>query len=478
MAGYDYDAVIIGSGPNGLAAAIKLAQANLSVIILESKNTIGGGMRSAELTLPGYIHDVCSSIHPLGINSPFFSQLPLHKFGLEWIHPPASLAHPFDDGSTALMTNSIDDTASTLRSDADSYRKIINPIVNMWDKIKADLLGPLKFPKHPYLFARFGLDALQSCKGFCNRHFNEKYAKGMFAGLSAHSFLPLSKLITVSFGLVLLITGHKTGWPIIKGGSQNLAKALQIYFLSIGGKIITDFPVNNISGVPKSRTVFFDLTPKQIIEIMGDKLPSAYKKSLQRYRYGSGVFKVDWAIEGNIPFINPVLQSAGVIHLGGTFDEIAAGENEVWNGRHPDKPFVLLSQQSVFDPSRSPKGKNTIWGYCHVPNGSKVNMTEKIEKQIERFAPGFRERILSKHVMSTEDIHNYNPNYIGGDINGGIQDIWQLFTRPVISFSPYSMPVKGYYICSSSTPPGGGVHGMCGYHAARIALKDIFNISE
>ena len=476
MSKYKYDAVIVGSGPNGLSAAIELAKANLSVLILEKSEIVGGGMRSAELTLPGFIHDICSSIHPMGAGSPFFSRLPLHKFGLEWIYPPIQMAHPFDDGSAALLYNSLNQTAETLGSDAEKYKKIIKPICDNWDDLRVDILAPLRIPEHPVLLAKFGFHAIQSCLGFCDRNFTNKYAKGLIAGLSAHSFLPLDKIITASFGLVLLTAGHTTGWPIAKGGSQCLVKALQTYYTSLGGEIRTGYPVNAISDIPSSRAVLFDLTPRQIIEIMGDKLPVHYRNSLHRYRYGSGVFKIDWAIEGNIRFKNPILQSAGVIHIGSTIEEIALGEEEVWEGRHPEKPFVLLSQQSAFDPSRAPEGKNTVWGYCHVPHGSTFNMTERIENQVERFAPGFRDKILSRHVMSTEDFQQYNSNYVGGDIIGGIQDIWQLFTRPVISFSPYSIPVKGYYICSSSTPPGGGVHGMCGYHAARTVLKDIFKL--
>lgn len=476
MVKYEYDVVIVGSGPNGLSAAIELARSNLSVLILEKSEYPGGGMRSAELTLPGFIHDICSSIHPMAAGSPFFSRLPLNKFGLEWIFPPIQMAHPFDDGSAALLYNSLDQTAGTLGSDAERYKRIIKPLLNNWEDLKVDILGPLRIPEHPVLLAKFGLNALQSCYGFCERNFTDIYAKGLFAGLSAHSFLPLDKVISVSFGLVLLIAGHTTGWPIAKGGSQCLVNALLKYYTSLGGEIRTGYPVNAFSDLPSSRAVLFDLTPKQIVEIMGDKLPVYYRNSLHRYRYGSGVFKIDWAIEGNVPFKNPMLQSAGVIHIGGTIDEIAFGEEEVWKRRHPEKPFVLLSQQSIFDGSRAPEGKSTVWGYCHVPHGSTFNMTERIENQVERFAPGFREKILARHVMSTEDFQHYNPNYIGGDINGGIQDIWQLFARPVISLAPYSMPVKGYYICSSSTPPGGGIHGMCGYHAARTVLKDIFKL--
>lgn len=473
----DYDAVVVGSGPNGLAAGIVLQQAGLNVLIVEGKKTIGGGLRSAELTLPGFVHDICSAIHPLAVGSPFFSTLPLEKHGLEFIYPALSAAHPFDDGSAAVLSKSLTQTAGLLGDDSIIYSTLMEPIVRNWPLVVNSVLGPLRFPEHPFSLAAFGLKALQSATSISKRFTTEK-AKGLWGGMAAHSIMPLTNMATAAIGLVLLSAGHLRGWPIPKGGSQQIANALASYFTSQGGKIQTEFYVRRLDQLPSSHVVLLDVTPKQLLEIAGHKFSSVYKWQLNRYRYGMGVFKIDWALEGPIPFKAQECHEAGTVHIGNTFSEIASSEQETWRGKHPEKPFVLLAQQSRFDRSRSPEGKHTAWAYCHVPNGSTEDMTDAIEKQIERFAPGFRDCILARHTMTTAQMQEYNPNYIGGDINGGVIDIGQLFTRPALRFSPYRTSAKQIYICSSSTPPGGGVHGMCGYHAANRALKDIFKMES
>jgi phytoene dehydrogenase-like protein len=472
----DYDAVVVGSGPNGLAAAIALQQAGCSVLIVEAKSTIGGGLRSEELTLPGFTHDICSAIHPLAAGSPFFNTLPLDKHGLEFIYPQLSAAHPFDDGTAAVLTSSLEETASLLEADKNVYTKMIAPIVTDWPLIMNDVLGPLRFPRNPFALAGFGLKALQSAEAI-SKKFSTAKAKGLWAGMAAHSIMPLSKVTTAAIGFVLMAAGHVRGWPLPKGGSQQIANALASYFISLGGKIETGFYVKSIRQLPSSHAVLFDVTPRQLMEIAGHKFSSVYRWQLNRYRYGMGVFKMDWALDGPVPFRAKECKEAGTIHIGNTFQEIAASEAATWKGNHPEKPFVLLAQQSLFDLSRAPKGKHTAWAYCHVPHGSMVDMTEAIETQIDRFAPGFRDVIIARHTLNTGEMEERNPNYIGGDINGGAIDIGQLFTRPVLRLSPYRTSAKGLYICSSSTPPGGGVHGMCGYHAARTALKDIFKES-
>jgi phytoene dehydrogenase-like protein len=470
-----YDAIVIGSGPNGLAAAITLAQANLSVVIIEAKNSIGGGLRSAELTLPGFIHDVCSAIHPLGIGSPFFNTLPLAQHGLEWIHPLAPLAHPFKDGTSAMLERSIEATSEILGTDGDAYNRLMQPFVADWNKLIPDILAPLHFPLHPIAMARFGYYGMRSAQGLVNKLFKKEQARGLFAGLAAHAIMPLEKYLTAAFGLMLGISGHAVGWPMPRGGSQSLANALASYFLSIGGELITDRVIEHIDELPRSKAVFFDVTPKQLLRIVGDRFPSNYRKRLESYRYGPGVFKMDWALSNPIPWKAEGCSRAGTVHLGGTFEEIAKSEREVWEGRYPETNFILVAQPSLFDSTRAPSGKHTAWAYCHVPNGSSIDLTTRIENQIDQFAPGFSDCILARSAKSAVELEKYNPNYVGGDINGGVEDIYQLYTRPVARIVPYSTPIKGVYICSSSTPPGGGVHGMCGYHAARAALKSVFN---
>jgi len=472
----EYDAVIVGSGPNGLAAAITLQQQGLSVLLLEGKDKIGGGLRTEELTLPGYLHDVCSAIHPLAVASPFFETLPLDKYGLEYIYPEIAAAHPFDDSTVALLKHSLSETADLLGRDKETYLNLLQPLVNTWPGMVADILGPLHFPRHPLDMARFGLNALTSATHLAKR-FKTQAAKGLLAGMAAHSMQPLSNIATSAIALVLMVNGHLKGWPAAKGGSVKIAEALAAYFTALGGKIETGTYITSLEQLPPAKAVLFDVTPKQLLTIAGHKLSNIYKWQLERYRYGIGVFKIDWALDDIIPFKTESVKQAGTVHIGGTFNEIAGAELQVSKGIHPERPFVLLAQQSMFDASRAPAGKQTAWAYCHVPHGSQKDMTEAIERQVERFAPGFRERILARHTFNTRQIENYNPNYVGGDINGGVIDIGQLFTRPVLRRSPYRTSAKGIYICSSSTPPGGGVHGMCGYNAAKKALKDIFGKS-
>lgn len=475
MAQYDYDAVVVGSGPNGLAAAITLQQNGLSVLLLEAKQAIGGGMRTEELTLPGFKHDVCSAIHPMAANSPFFRTLPLENFGLEYIYPGICAAHPFDGGSAAALYPSLIETADHLDADKDAYIRLMSPIVKDWPIIDKDVLAPLSFPAHPFKMAAFGFKAMSSALQLSKR-FSTAKAKALWAGMAAHSIQPLSNLTTSAIGLVLMSAAHIKGWPLPKGGTQSLANALAAYFQSLGGQIQTGTYISSLQQLPVSRAVLFDVTPRQLLQIAGHKLSSLYKWQLNRYRYGMGVFKVDWALDGALPFSADICSKAGTLQIGNTIEEIASAEAYTAGGGHPEKPFVLAAQQSIFDGSRAPEGKHTLWAYCHVPNGSEKNMTGAIEAQIERFAPGFRERIIGRHVMDTAAMESYNTNYIGGDINGGTIDIGQLFTRPALRFSPYRTSAKGLYICSASTPPGGGVHGMSGYHAAKQALKDIFKM--
>ena len=469
----DYDAVVVGSGPNGLAAAIVLQQAGLSVLLLEGKETIGGGLRTAALTLPGYLHDICSAIHPFAVCSPFFRSLPLAEHGLEYIYPMAAAAHPFDDGTAAVLHTSIEQTAASFGDDDSAYLRLMMPLVNKWPEIFPFVLNPTSIPSHPLQVAKFGRHGILPASRFVKKYFHNVHAQGLIAGMAAHAMQPFTNLATASIALVLLLLGHSSGWPMPKGGSQQIANALGSYFLQLGGKIETNFMVSNLAQLPSAHVHIFDTTPKQLLQIAGNKLSPLYTWQMKRYRYGMGVFKVDWALDDAIPFTAPACRLAATIHLGNTYAEIADSEQLTAQGKHHGKPFVLLAQQSLFDTSRAPVGKHTAWAYCHVPASSTVDMTDAIEKQVERFAPGFRELILARHTMNTAAMEIYNPNYIGGDIGGGVQDIRQLFTRPALRFSPYRTSAKGIYICSASTAPGGGVHGMCGYHAAWAALRHL-----
>ncbi len=467
-----YDAAIIGSGPNGLAAGILLLKAGLSVVILEAGDKIGGGTRTSELTIPGYLHDVCSAVHPLGAGSPLFQKLPLSEYGLKWIFPQKSVVHPFEDGTASYISLSIDETAESLKADADTYKKLMIPLMENSDVLIKDIFSPLSFPSDVISMIRFGAKAFHPAYKFAFRRFRGNEARSLFAGLSAHSSLSLDKMFTSAFGLILGITGHKPGWPVPAGGSQKIADALSGYFKSLGGKIITECVVDNLSDIPESGIKVFDLTPEQILKIIGNKLPAGYTRRLKKYRYGPGVFKIDYALSHPIPFKSKECSESAAIHIGGEVDEIYLSEYQVWQGKNPDKPFIIFVQPSLFDKTRAPEEKHTAWAYCHVPNGSIEDMTDRIENQIERFAPGFRDIVIARNKMNTGDLQSYNANYVGGDINGGVQDWKQLISRPVLSLSPYSIPLKGYYICSSSTPPGGGVHGMCGYNAVKQILKD------
>lgn len=471
-----YDAIVVGAGPNGLAAAIEIARNGLSVLVLEANDTAGGGVRSAELTLPGFVHDVGSAIHPLAAASPFFHSLRLEEHGLEWVHPPAPLAHPLDNGTAAVLERSVEATAAGLGRDAEAYRRLMQPLARDWEKISPAVLGPPRPSRHPFALARFGLEAMRSARGLAEHTFEAGQARALFAGNAAHSFLPLELRPSAAFGLILNALGHVTGWPFPRGGAQRLTGALVSCLRSLGGEVLTGARVASLDELPPARTVLLDVTPRQLMEIAGDRFPVRYRRALRRYRYGPGVFKVDYALDGPVTWRAPECLRAGTVHLGGTLEEIAAGERAVSRGEHPERPFVLAAQQSLFDGTRAPAGKHTLWAYCHVPNGSAFDMTDRIEAQIERFAPGFRDLILARSVMGPAALEQWNSNLIGGDINGGASNLRQLFTRPVARFVPYSTPAEGVYLCSSSTPPGGGVHGMCGYFAARAALHFTFKL--
>ncbi|EMR03942.1 phytoene desaturase family protein [Cesiribacter andamanensis] len=473
----EYDAVVVGSGPNGLAAAICLQRRGLQVLLLEGKETLGGGMRSAALTLPGFVHDICSAIHPLAAASPLFSQWPLQAHGLEFVYPPLAAAHPLEGGRAAVLHPSLEETVDRLGKDGPLYRRLVAPLAKNWEALGSALLGPLRFPEHPLGMARFGLKALWPAS-WLGRLFRTPEGRGLWAGMAAHSIQPLSNATTSAIALVLLALGHVANWPMPRGGAQQIATALADYFVSLGGKIETGVWVRSLDQLPSAHALLLDVSPRQLLQIAGPRFTPLYQKQLARYRYGMGVFKLDWALDGPIPFSAPECRQAGTVHLGNSLEEIAAGEAQIWKGRHPRRPYVLLAQQSLFDGSRAPKRKHTAWAYCHVPNGSTVDMTERIERQVERFAPGFRDLILARHSFNALEMEAYNPNYIGGDINGGAMDITQLFTRPALRLSPYTTAARGIYLCSSSTPPGGGVHGMCGYHAAKQALKEIWGLDE
>jgi phytoene dehydrogenase-like protein len=470
--GESYDAIVVGAGPNGLAAAITLAQAGRSVLVREANATLGGSCRSAELTLPGYIHDICSTVQALAVASPFLRGLPLAEHGLELVYPRASYAHPLDDGHAGVAYRSLDETAATLGRDGAAWKKLFGPLVRDWEKLAPALLGPIPpVPRHPLALANFGLKALRSARGLAESWFQGEHAKGLFAGVAAHSIIPLEWTATGAFGLVLGTSGHAGGWPVARAGSQKVVDAMASLLRSLGGRIETGARVENIDELPPARAILCDVTARQLVKLAGHKLPEGYKKRLQSFRYGPGVCKLDWALSEPIPWKAAGCRDAGTVHLGGTFDEIARSEQDSWEGRYPEKPYVLLVQYP-FDPSRAPAGKHTAWAYCHVPNGGDQDVTARIESQVERFAPGFKDTILARSVMTPEALERHNANLIGGDITGGANMFSQLLARPAPRLNPYKTPAKGLYLCSASTPPGGGVHGMCGYNAARAALKD------
>jgi phytoene dehydrogenase-like protein len=465
------DAIVVGSGPNGLAAAIRIAQAGHSVVVLESAATIGGGMRSAELTLPGFLHDVCSSVHPMAVSSPYFQTLPLQSHGLEWVHPQIPLAHPFDDGSATALFRSVDETAATLGTDGNGYKALVDDFADCWDELLEDALAPVRVPRHPVLISKFGKRALRSARGLTHAYLRTERARALLGGIAAHSTLPLEKLLTGGFALVLAIAGHARGWPFARGGSQTLANALISLLHSLGGQVISGVNVESIDQLPPAKAVLLDVTPRQLLAMAGHKLPDVYQQRLKRYRYSMGVFKMDWVLHQPVPWRAPECQKAGTVHLGSSFQEISESERKAWHGEIASRPLIIFAQPTITDPSRAPSGKHIAWAYCHVPNGCTVNMVEAIENQVERFAPGFRDCIMARSVMAPAELEQRNPNLVGGDISGGASTPEQFFFRPTATL--YKTPARGLYLCSSSTPPGGGVHGMCGYYAAEMALAGI-----
>jgi len=468
-----YDAVVIGSGPNGLCAAVELVRAGRSVLVLEAEDTIGGGTRTQQLTQPGFHHDACSAVHPMGVLSPFFRELPLAEHGLEWVYPSASVAHPLDDRPAAVLSRDLQTTGATLGPDADRWRRLIEPLTRPGPALFGDILAPLGIPKHPLTMARLGWYGLRSARRLARGRFESEAARALFAGNAAHSILPLTHLLTAAVGLVFSTSAHLVDWPMPRGGSAAITAALASYFKSLGGVIETGRRVRAHADLPPHRAALYNVTPSQLIRIADGSLPARYVRRLGRYRYGPGVFKVDWALDGPIPWADPACAGASTVHVGGTLDEITASEADAWHGRICERPFLIVCQQSNFDPTRAPQGKHTGYAYCHVPHGSTTDMSARIEAQVERFAPGFRDLILARHTLSPADFERRNENYLGGAITGGVADLRQLFTRPVARWNPYTTPNSRVFLCSASTPPGGGVHGMCGYYAARAALSRI-----
>jgi phytoene dehydrogenase-like protein len=470
----EYDGVVVGSGPNGLAGAIRLAQAGWRVLVLEADALHGGGLRSRELTLPGFLHDVCATVVTTALVSPYLRSLPLEDYGLELVQPDIPAGHPLDGGQAALTHRSIEATAAGLGADGPAYRRLYEPLVRDAEVLMKEILGPLPLPpRRPVELVRFGISAIQPASLLARRLFKGAPARAMFGGMAGHSIMPLGRIATSAFGLVLGMGAHRVGWPVVRGGSQRFANALIALLRSLGGEVVTGQEVRSLRDLPPSRAALFDGSPRSFLRIAGEALPGSYRSALQRYRYGPGVCKVDYALSGPIPWQNPDCARAGTLHIGGSLEEIEAAEAAVDRGEHPQAPFVLLVQPTVFDPSRAPAGRHIAWAYCHVPHGSSLDVSAQIEAQIERFAPGFGDLVLGRHVYTAAQMEAYNPNYVGGDINSGVQDLSQLFTRPAPRLNPYRTPLKGIYLCSSATPPGGGVHGMGGFHAAETALRDL-----
>jgi len=469
------DAIVIGSGPNGLAAAIELARCGKSVVVYEAADTVGGGMRSGAATLPGFVHDHCSTVQALAAVSPMLASLPLGDHGLELVHSAVPVAHPLDDGSAVLLHRSVEQTAAQLGRDGDAYRRQIGQLATGWRKMLPMLLAsPLRLPRHPLMMASFGRRAVMPARTFAERYFQTTAAKALFGGCAAHAVAPMEWRGTTAYGLVLMATAHAGGWPVARGGSQKLADALASYLRSLGGRIELGRQIRSLKELPSAaKAVLCDVAPRNLAMIAGDALPAGYAAKLRRYQHGPAAYKVDYALSGPVPWKSPDVALAGTVHLAGEFGEIAAAEREPWAGRCAERPYVLAVQASMFDPSRAPAGKQTLWAYCHVPHGSGVDMTERIEAQIERFAPGFGKTVLARKSTSPREFEAGNANLVKGDIAGGASTLWQTFARPVLSRNPYRTPVRGLYLCSASTPPGGGVHGMCGYHAARAALREM-----
>lgn len=486
------EAVVVGSGPNGLAAAITLARAGLAVVVYEGAATPGGGCRTEELTLPGFHHDVCSAVHPLAAASPFFATADLTRRGVKFLSPEVAVAHPLEGGRAAVLfapepaaresdaaeasAAAVELTAASLGPDAGPYRRFFGPLVRDMGKVLPAVLGPLRaFPEHPMALARFGLPGLLPASWLA-AHFRTEEARALVAGAAAHSVLPLSKPLTSAFGSLLLGLGHAVGWPVVEGGSDRLVEGLVAELRSAGGTVQTGRQVEgleDLEALPKAKAVLLDVSPHQLAGWASGRARRAEVEAWRRFRYGPGVCKVDWALAGPVPWETPACLRAVTLHVGGTFEEIAASEAEIAAGRHPERPFCLVAQPSVVDASRAPDGRHALWAYCHVPPGSTVDMADRIEAQIERFAPGFRGLVMGRAVRTAASLAKYNPNYVGGDITGGAETLRQFLFRPTPRWSPYKTPVPGVYLCSSSTPPGAGVHGMCGFWAARAALADL-----
>lgn len=466
------DCTVIGAGPNGLAAAIALAQAGRKVQVREARASVGGSCSTEALTRPGFLHDRCSAIHPMAVGSPFLRTLPLERHGLEWIYPPVEVAHPLEDGSAGALVRNVEETAARFGPDGPAYRRIFAPLAQHWKALAEETLGPmLHWPKHPFLLALFGLQALQSARFFARRHFKTETARALMAGFAAHSFLPLEAPLSASFALLFGAVGHAVGWPLPRGGSQRISEAMASHLRELGGTIELGRPLANLDELPESQPALLDLSAWNLAGLPGRRLPEGARRSLRRLRHGAAVFKIDYALKAPVPWKAEVCRRAGTVHLGGTLDQVAASEHALSRGEIAEKPFILFAQQSLFDPTRAPAGCHTGWAYCHVPLGCPVDMTERMERQIERFAPGFRDCILARHVTTPAGFEAHNANLVSGDISGGASDALSLLARPRLSFNPYRLAPK-LYLCSSSTPPGGGVHGMCGYHAAQAALRD------